>query len=171
MTRCLTIPLMTLGLTLMSPPAQAQSMYVEGIVDEVVGQVCAPLMQAGDVAAAIAAAQALRYAHTEDSVVRLDEDLPWARAILYRGHRGTVTISQDYGRIICSVGIAEGTVTQINDRAVPLLSDLGMTQVLDQRGETGAEIMVWTGPRFVAFIHPSPVYQPGSELTFSAAAR
>ncbi len=163
-----TLMLALTALMLSPVAAAAQSMNVPVIIDEVVGEVCAPLVRDGDVAAAVSAAEALGYVQTDESSVDLDHSMPNARAILYRSHRGTVTISLDYGRVLCSVGIHEGGVGQIADLAAPFLRELGMTSVLDVRGRGEPPIIVWRGEGRQAVISPSPVYQPGAEITLTA---
>ncbi len=149
-------------------PAQAQSMNVPEIVREAVGGVCAPLMRSGDVAAAIAAAEVQGYVQTADSSQDLDSERPNARVILRKGHSGRLTISLNYGRMLCSVGIHEAGAAQIADQAAPILGELGMVSVLDERGGGEPEVVVWSGQGRQAVMSPSPVFQPGAEITLSA---
>lgn len=145
-----------------------QSMNVPVIVREAVGGVCAPLMRSGDVAAAIAAAETVGYIQTADSHLDLAGGRPNARVILRKGHSGRLTISLDYGRVLCSVGIHEAGAAQIADHAAPILGELGMVSVLDVRGGGEPEVVVWRGQGRQAVISPSPVFQPGAEITLSA---
>lgn len=160
--------LLVMALGTAAHPASSQSMNTPAIVGDIVGGVCAPLMQSGDVATAIATAEALGYAQTDESRVDLDPDSPNARAILYRRHRGTVTISLNYGRVLCSVGINEAGVSNLAQEAGQMLAGLGMVPILDIRGADEPAVVVWRGQGRQAVISPSPVYQPGAEITLSA---
>lgn len=152
----------------MGPAATAQSMNAPLIVREVVGGVCAPLMRSGDVETAVAAAEALGYRHTVEPWNLMDRSSPSARAILNKSHAGTVTISLDYGRVLCSVGIHEAGAARLSDLAAPFLAELGLTLALDARDAGGPQAAVWRGDRMQAVISPSPVFQPGAEITLTA---
>lgn len=161
--RAALIPAAILALT-PAAPVQAQSMDVRWIVENVVGEVCGPFMR-GDVMAALTAAQTLGYRQTADSDLDADNNHRRARVTMTGDHAGTLTIIRSGSRVLCSIGISEGGVSQINGFAEEALTRHGFCPALEERGRWSGEVAVWTGVQTVAVIHTSPHFPPGSELT------
>lgn len=155
----------------LSPSAQAQSMNIRAITQDVGRGVCAPFIETRDMAAAISAGEALGY-----RVVDLEPDnqaetpnAPPRAASLERRHGGRITLSRTNSLSFCAIGMAEGGVATIAETAEPFLRDLGMTPALDER-EGPAAVSVWRGENRLAVIARSPHHRPGSELVMSVAA-
>ncbi len=166
---------LAVGLLALSAPAgaSAQSMNVRQIVDDVVGQVCAPLAQGGDLRSAARAAERLGY-----SLVAVEPDhrmgaadlQPEPRALIFtRRHHGTVRISRDYDHVLCSLGVEEGGVGRSAEAAEPHLRALGLTPVIDER-DGDLPLSVWRGERTQAVIARSPHHRPGVEVILTVHA-
>ena len=157
------------GVMAMAAPASAQSMDVPGIVEDVLGQICVPYAETGDVAAAIQAAEALRYQIIADeSGMDLESDRPWAYVQLTRRHHGTVTLELSYGRGLCAVGIHEGGASNMVPAAEPFVQALGLEAlVLSTEGQPTTDMAVWRSGTTQLVISRSPRFSPGSELVLS----
>lgn len=161
--------LAAVGLMAVAAPASAQSMNVPAIVEDVLGQVCVPYAQTGDIEAAVQDAEALGYAIIQDeSALLLDRDPPGGLVRLTRRHHGTVTLELSYGRGLCAVGIHEGGPANMAPAAEPFMRDLGLAPVVDIREERATtDIVVWKGGTTQLVIVRSPHFSPGSELVLS----
>ncbi|MBU1347823.1 MAG: hypothetical protein KKA16_12865 [Alphaproteobacteria bacterium] len=149
-------------------PAAAQSMNVPGIVRDVMGQICAPYAEDGNIIQAIAAARALGYrpeGHWADHPIAPND--PPHDISLTRRHHGTVTLAKNYNRGLCAVGIAEGGPSNMGPAAEPFLRALGMEPVVDIRDEQPLDMFVWRGTGRQVVIAASPRFTPGSELVLS----
>ncbi|MGQ2991477.1 MAG: hypothetical protein ACT6RD_04255 [Brevundimonas sp.] len=154
---------LTAACTALAPTAQAQSVNVRAVTDEVLSAVCGPFARAPDVEAARSAAQGLGYAVTA-------QDPP--RALTLTGRRqGEVRLSLIYGRGLCALGLAEGSVRTVAEAAAAHLEALGLSPVVsDPTGRPA--LVVWRGPDLQAVIAASPHHRPGVELvleTYSPA--
>lgn len=161
--------LATVGLIAVAAPASAQSMNVPQIVDTVLGQICVPYADTGNIVAAVTTAQALGYRLDEDeSALMLHESPPSAMARLSRRHQGTITLELSYGNGMCSVGIFEGDLSNMSPAAAPHVERLGLQPVLvSQEGQPTTDIAVWRSGTTQLVISRSPYFSPGSELVLS----
>jgi hypothetical protein len=161
--------LAAVGMAAMAAPASAQSMNVPAIVEDVLGQICVPYARTGDVAAAIRAAEALRYEIIADeSGMDLESDRPWAYVRLTRRHHGTVTLDLSYGRGLCSVGIYEGGASNMAPAAEPFVQALGLEPVVQSiEGQSTTDMAVWRSGTTQLVISRSPRFSPGSEMVLS----
>ena len=161
--------LAAVGLMAVAAPASAQSMNVPGIVDDVLGQICVPYAQTGDVAAAIRAAEGLGYGIIKgESGMDLESDRPWADVRLTRRHHGTVTLELGYGRGLCSVGIHEGGASTMAPAAEPYVEALGLEPLLlSIEGQSTTDMAVWRTGTTQLIISRSPRFSPGSEMVLS----
>jgi nucleoside permease NupC len=161
--------LAAVGMAALAAPASAQSMNVPEIVDTVMGQICVPYAETGDVVAAVTTAQSLGYRLDEDeSAVMLDRSLPSAMVRLNRRHHGTITLELSYGNGMCSVGIFEGNPANMSPAAAPHIARLGLQPVLvSHQGQPTTDIAVWRSGTTQLVISRSPYFSPGSELVLS----
>lgn len=155
-------------------PVSAQSMNVRLITEQVVGEICPPLLTAGDMYAAIGEAERLGYSVTAHlpTTLRLGAADRQAEPIVVEmegSHQGTVRLREQYGLRVCSVGIHEGGVERIAETAEPHLRALGMEPVIDERLGPLA-LSVWRGPTSQAVISRSTEFRPGSEIVITAEA-
>lgn len=155
-------------------PASAQSMNVRLITEQVVGEICPPLLNDGDMYAAIGAAERAGYAVMAilPTTIRYGAADRQAEPIVVEmegSHQGTVRLREQYGLRVCSVGIHEGGVERIAETAEPHLRVLGMEPVIDERLGPLA-LSVWRGPTSQAVISRSTEFRPGSEIVITAEA-
>lgn len=155
-------------------PASAQSMNVGLITEQVVGEICPPLLNDGDMYAAIGAAERAGYEVMEilPTTIRYGAADRQAEPIVVEmegSHQGTVRLREQYGLRVCSVGIHESGVERIAETAEPHLRALGMEPVIDERLGPLA-LSVWRGPTSQAVISRSTEFRPGSELVITAEA-
>ena len=154
-------------------PASAQSMNVRLITEQVVGEICPPLLNDGDMYAAIGEAERLGYSVTAHlpTALRLGAADRQAEPIVVEmegSHQGTVRLREQYGLRVCSVGIHEGGVERIAETAEPHLRALGMEPVIDER-QGPLVVSVWRGTNMQAVISRSTEFRPGSEIAITAA--
>ena len=161
--------LAAVGLMAMAAPVSAQSMNVPAIVEDVLGQICVPYARSGDVAAAIRAAEDLRYEIIADeSGMDLESDRPWAYVRLTRRHHGTVTLDLAYDRGLCAVGIYEGGASNMAPAAEPYVQALGLQPLLlSIEGQSPTDIAVWRSGTTQLVISRSSRFSPGSEMVLS----
>jgi len=161
--------LAAVGLMAGAAPASAQSMNVPAIVEDVLGQICVPYARSGDVAAAIRAAEDLRYEIIADeSGMDLESDRPWAYVRLTRRHHGTVTLDLAYDRGLCAVGIHEGGASNMAPAAEPYVQALGLQPLLlSIEGQPTTDMAVWRSGSTQLVISRSPRFSPGSEMVLS----
>ena len=169
MRTCLIAGLSAVGLMAITAPASAQSMNVPAIVEDVLGQICVPYAETGDVAAAIRAAEGLRYEIIADeSGMDLESDRPWAYVRLTRRHHGTVTLDLAYDRGLCAVGIHEGAASNMAPAAEPFVQALALKPVLQAiEGQPTTDLAVWRNGTTQLIISRSPQFSPGSEMVLS----
>ena len=153
--------------------AQAQSMNVRAITDDVLREICVPFARDRDMWAALGAAERLGYAVTSHDPIGLrlgaaDAQPPPRGVVLFRRHRGTVRLSMDYGRGLCGVGIEEGTVRTMAEAAGPHLRTLGMAPVVEVVDERPS-VSVWRAPGLQVVIAGSLHHRPGTELVLEVA--
>lgn len=161
--------LTAVGLMAMAAPASAQSMNVPAIVEDVLGQICVPYARTGDVAAAIRAAEELRYEIIADeSGMDLESDHPWAYVRLTRRHHGTVTLDLGDGRGLCAVGIHEGWPANMAPAAQPFVEALGLEPLIQSiERQATTDLVVWRSGSTQLVISHSPRFSPGSEMVLS----
>lgn len=155
-------------------PALAQSMDVRLITEQVVGEICPPLLNDGDMYGAIGAAERAGYAVMDILPTTLrygaaDRQAEPIAVEMEGSHQGIVRLREQYGLRVCSVGIHEGGVERIAETAAPHLRALGMEPVIDDRLGPLA-LSVWRGPTSQAVISRSTEFRPGSEIVITAEA-
>lgn len=159
---------------LLASPAAAQSMDVRGITDNVMREVCLPLIEDNSLWAAIGGAEGLGYsvvdAEPDSVMVGAANWQPEPRAVTFRRSQGgTVRISRYYDRLMCVIGLDEGGADRAADAAAPHLRALGLSPVLEEAGAE-PELVVWRGEGRLMVIAPSPHHPPGVELILSVQA-
>lgn len=147
--------------------ASGQSMNIALIVQEVTTEICAPLMQDDDMAAAVQAALRQGYHPLEwTGGGGFDPADPPPRVVMdgRAAHIGLLTLMRGR-RGQCSVDMAEATVGRIVTAAAQPLSDLGLSIVLDRSGQKPA-VAVWAGDGRQAVAAPGQ-HARGNALTLS----
>lgn len=157
-----------------APSVWAQSMNVRLITEQVVDEICPPLLNDGDMYAAIGAAERAGYAVMDilPTTIRYGAaDLQPEPAVVEMegSHQGVLRLRQQYGLRVCSVGIHEGGIERIAETAEPHLRALGMEPIIDQR-QGSLALSVWRGPTAQAVISRSTEFRPGSEIVITAEA-
>lgn len=168
-----TLSLSIIAVLIFGGVAQAQSMNVRAITDDVLRDVCGPFSRDRDMWAALGAAERLGYSVMSHDPVNLrigaaDAQPPPRGLVLFRRHRGTVRLSMDYGRGLCGVGIEEGTVRTVVEAAGPHLRGLGLEPVFEAVDERPA-VSVWRGSGLQVVIAASLHHRPGVELVLEIA--
>lgn len=153
--------------------AQAQSMNVRVITDNVMTEICGPFLRNPDMRAAQGAAERLGYAVTEPEPLGLNIGAAQAQPpplalTLARQHHGTVRISLRSDRGLCSVGMEEASVRTVAETAAPHLRALGLSPVVEDLAGRPA-LSVWRGAGMQAVIAASPHHRPGVELVLETS--
>lgn len=147
--------------------ASAQSMNVPLILRRVLTEICGPLMQNDDMAAALRTAmeqgyQPVDWFKSDD----FDPDDPPRRVVLNGDARHIGTLTLALGRRgQCAIDMAEAGVNQIAERSQEHLGVLGLTLVY-QGGEGRNVAAVWAGEGRVAVAQPG-LTSPGHMLAIS----
>ena len=167
------LPLSVLATILGAGAAQAQSMNVRAITDDVLREICVPFSSNRDMREVLSTAERLGYsvvAHEPGDLRRgaADAQPSPSGLALFRRHHGTVRVSIDHDRVLCGVAMEEGTVRAVAAAAAPHLRALGMTPAVDDVEGTPA-LSVWRGPGRQVVIAASPRHRPGVELTLEVA--
>lgn len=159
--------ILSLLLTLAPGAASAQSMNVPLILQRVLTQICGPLMQTDDMAAALRTAMEQGYRPVDWSKTDDFDPADPPRRVVLSGdasHIGTLTLARER-RGQCAIDMAEAGVNQIVERSEEHLSALGLTLVY-QGGEGRNVAAVWTGEGRVAVAQPG-LTSPGHMLAIS----
>lgn len=169
MRKVLTGGLAVLGFWAAASAVQAQSMNVPWIVETVLGEICVPYAETGDLVAAVAAAEAAGYEIIKnESALLFDRSPPSGLVRLTRSHHGTVTLDLSYGRGLCAVGIFEGGPSTMAPPAAPFIARLGLEPVVvSLERQSTTDIAVWRKGSTQMVISRSPHFTPGSELVLS----
>ena len=160
--------ILTVAVLAFAQPVVTQSMNVPDIVRDVMGQICVPYADDGNIIQAISAARALGYSpdgHWADHPITPND--PPDDISLTRRHHGTVTLAKNYNRGLCAVGIHEGGPSNMGPAAEPFLREMGMEPVVDVRNDHPLDLIVWRGQGRQFVIAASPRFTPGSELVLS----